>query len=99
MAQLRKSTPQAATVAISKSKSTAAGGAGPTDAHPSHLDVHIKDVGGEHSFPVTASEAGINGHETRLLTEGQLLQMLASLQRQLNKQWAEAARECEKDVL
>ena len=99
MASRRKSASQGTTATTSKGKSTAARNAEPIDAHPPHLDVHIEDVGGEHSFPVTASEAGINGHEIRLLTEGQLLQMLASLQRQLNKQWAEAARECEKDVL
>jgi len=49
MAPPRKSVSQAAT-ATSKGKSMAAGGAGPTDAHPSHLDVHIKDVG-EERFP------------------------------------------------
>ena len=45
MAQSRKSASQAATVATSKGKSTAAGGAEPIYAHPPHLKVHIEDVG------------------------------------------------------
>ena len=47
-----------------------------------HFDVH---VGEEHSSPTTAPEAGTNGYETQLPAEGLLLQMLASIQRQLEQ--------------
>jgi len=40
MAPLRKSASQT-TAVTSKGKSMVAGGAGPIDAHPPHLDVHI----------------------------------------------------------
>jgi len=59
----RKSTSQAA-VATLKGKSTAAGGVRPTDAHLSHLDVHIEGIREEHSFPTTALEEGINEYKT-----------------------------------
>ena len=88
-----------ATAATSKGKSTFAGGAGPTDTHPPNPDVLIEDVREGQSSPPTPPEAGTNGHETQLLAKGQLLQMLASLQRQLDEQRMEAAREPEEAPL
>ena len=82
-----------------KKKSTAAGSVESIDAHLPYLDVHIKNIGEEHSFSTTVPEAETNGHEIWLPTEGQLLQMLASLQRQLDEQRAEAMCECEKAAL
>ena len=68
----------------------AAGGAGPTGTHPSHIDIHIEDIREEHSYLATAPEEGTNGHKTQLPVEGQLLQILANLYRQLDEQRAEA---------
>ena len=90
MAPPRKSASQVA-AATSKGKLTLAGSTGPTDAHLPHLSVHIEDIGKEHSSSTTAPEEGINGRDTGLPAEGQLLQMLAGLQRQLDEQRAEAA--------
>jgi len=59
----------------------AARGARPTNALLPHLDIYIEDVREEHSSSATAPEAETNEHEIRLPAEGQLLQMLASLQR------------------
>jgi len=75
------------------------GVAEPIDAHSSHLEIHIKDAGEYHSFPAIASETGTNGHETQLPAEAQLFQMLSSLQRQLDEQRTEAARERENVTL
>ena len=63
MAPSRKSASQTVAAATSKGKSTAAGGARPTDDYPPHLDVHIEDVGEEYSSSATALEAETNGHE------------------------------------
>ena len=73
MAPPRKGASQAATAATSKVKLMVAGGAGPANAHRHHLDVHIEDVGENHSSLATVPKAGTNGNETRLPAEGQLL--------------------------
>ena len=85
MAPPRKSASQAAATATLKGKSTAASDAGPTDAHPPHPDILIEDVREGQSSPPTPPEARTNGYETQLPAEDQLLQMLVSLQRQLDE--------------
>ena len=72
MAPPRKSASQDA-AATSKDKSIVVGDVEPIDAHPPHFDVHIEDVGEDHSFPAVEPEVGTNVHETQLPTEGQLL--------------------------
>jgi len=49
------------------------------DAHLPYLDVHIKNIGEEHSFSATAPVVGTNEHETWLPVKGQLFKMLSSL--------------------
>ena len=48
---------------------------------PPDLDIHIKDANEEHSSPATTLKVGTNQPEMWLPAEGQLLQMLASLQK------------------
>ena len=86
MAQAKKSASQIAIVGTSKGKATAAGDTMPIDAHPFHPDVLIEDVGKGQSFSPTTLRVEANGYETRVPAKGQLLQLLASLQRQLDEQ-------------
>ena len=81
MAPSLKNISRAFITAVADYNSTDVGAVGPTDTHPSHLDVHIEDVRENNSSLATAPEAGTNRHETRLLVEGQLLRVLTSLRR------------------
>ena len=56
-------------------------------------DVLIENVGEAQSSPTASTEAEGNEHGAQLSPEGQLLQMLTDLQKQLDKQWTEVAHE------
>ena len=75
-----KSTSQATITTTVKGKSVAVGGTGVVHP-PSRPDVHSEDIIEEQPSQATMLEVGTNQPETRLLAEGQLLQMLASLQK------------------
>jgi len=53
----------------------------------------------EHSSPTITSEEEANKHESRLPTEGRLLQMLAQLQKRLDEQEAGTTRKHKKFFL
>ena len=57
---------------------------------PLRSDVHIEEGAEDLSSSATMPEEWTNQLETRLSVEGQLLQMLASLQEQLDEQQVEA---------
>ena len=99
MAPSWKNTPRATTTAASNAKSTVAGGAGPINTHPPHPNVLIEDIGEGQSSPPTILRTEANGHDTRQSVEGQLIQMLPNLQKQLDDQRSVAMCECEKVVL
>ena len=80
MAPPKKSASQVIIAAPAKGKSVVVGGTGVVHP-PFRPDVHSEDVIEEQPSQATMLEVGTNQPETRLLAEGQLLQMLASLQK------------------
>ena len=85
--------------AASKANSLADRGTGHSDGHPPHIDVLIEDTKEGQSFPPTDLREEENRHEVQLPVESQILQMLASLQKQIDQQRAETNREREKTAL
>ena len=85
MTSPRRSSSQATVAASSKDKSIATGGTGGANPPLPHLDVLIEDVREVQLSSTASAEVVGNGHGAQLSPEGQHLQMLTNLQKQLDK--------------
>ena len=73
-----------ASTVTSKGKKIAIRGTNPVDLHPLNPKMILEQVREEHLCTMTTPERTTNKHEFRLPAKGQLLQMLARLQKLLD---------------